>query len=46
MKFEKDNTANMAIGFVVREIEIEKFLDDMWVYINNKMLEDQNGAKE
>lgn len=43
MQAEKNNTANMAMGFTIRENEIEKFVDNLWVFINSKKLaEDQN----
>jgi hypothetical protein len=42
MQAEKDNTAGRAIGFVVRETDIEKLLDGMWVFINKKLLNEQN----
>lgn len=41
MDYEKARTANMATGFVIREKEIEKHLDEMWVFINKKLLEEQ-----
>jgi len=47
MKNEKARTANMATGFVIREVELESFLDDMWLFINKALLEDQkNGTQE
>jgi hypothetical protein len=45
MQAEKNNTAQMATGFVIRQMDIEKFLDDMWVFINRKLLEDQKNAQ-
>lgn len=42
MDYEKANTANTATGFVIHEIFIEKFLDEMWVFINKKKQEQSN----
>ena len=43
---ERQGTAFTATGFVLRGIDLEKFLDAIWLYINRRMLEDQNGAKQ
>lgn len=44
MNQEKANTAQRAIGFAIRESELERFLDDMWVFINKGLLEDQKNG--
>lgn len=44
MAKEKANTANMATGFLIREKELEPFLDEMWVFINKKAME--HGAQK
>lgn len=43
---EKANTANMATGFHILGVNMEKFIDDMWVFINKKLLEDQSNEQE
>lgn len=47
MQHERNNTAFTAVGFVIRDVELEKHLDDMWVYINKRLAEDQiHGTKQ
>lgn len=42
MDKEKMQSGLHASGFVLRQSELEKFLDDAWVHINSKLLADQN----
>ena len=41
-----ENGLQRIAAIIVKESEQEKFLDEMWLFINQELIKEQNGTKE